>query len=141
MAYFDRIPRYGHVGSMGIRNYLDENIPILVLSGHIHEDYGIYINKKGTVFLNPSNFGGVESVYGYMEGGIFAEIYIDELHKKVDHIIIKRIYNDYIYEFFQVFFYYDNTLNPYMEYKKLKDFDLFYLNFDQFFRKDQNNLY
>jgi Icc-related predicted phosphoesterase len=138
-GYFDRIPRYGHVGSMGIRNYLDDHLPMLVLSGHIHEDYGIFINKKGIVFLNPSNFGSVDSIYGIMEGGIFAEIYIDENKKKVDHIIIKRLYNGYIYEYFQIFFYYDKLVK--MEYKKLKDFDSFYLDFNHFFRNNPDLLY
>ena len=138
-GYFDRVNRYGHVGSLGIRNYLDENQPILVLSGHVHEDYGVFINKKGTVFMNPSNFGSVESIHGFTEGGIFAEIYLEEKRKQVDSIIVKRIYHNSIYEYFQIIFYYDNI--PTMEYKKLKDFDFFYLDFEQFFRKNPNVLY
>ncbi len=137
-GYFDRIPRYGSVGSIGIRNYLDENNPILVLSGHIHEDYGISINNKGTIFLNPSNFGTVESIYGTMEGGIFAEIYIEKKNKKVNHIIIKRLYNGYIYEFFQILFHYDSFIQ--IEIKKLKDFDFFYLNYEYFTKNLPENI-
>ena len=40
-GYFDCIPGLGHVGSQGIRTYLDEHDPLLVLSGHVHEDYGV----------------------------------------------------------------------------------------------------
>jgi Icc-related predicted phosphoesterase len=75
-GYLDKIPGYGNVGSQGIRRYLDDNSPSLVVSGHVHEDQGI-IKKKSTVFLNPSNFGSVDSVYGFQEGGFFAEIFID----------------------------------------------------------------
>lgn len=137
-GYFDQIPRYGHVGSLGIRNYLDQYNPSLVLSGHIHEDYGIYIHKNGTVFMNPSNFGGVDSIYGYMEGGIFTEIYISKTTKKVDNIVVKRIFNNQIYEYFQILFYYDIFIN--FELKKLKDFDYFYLNIDKYIR-NKNTLY
>jgi len=76
-GFLDRIPGLGHVGSQGIRNYLDSHSPSLVLSGHVHEDYGLIYLKKGVVFLNPSNFGGVDSPFGRQEGGAFAEIYFE----------------------------------------------------------------
>jgi len=75
-GYFDKIPGVGNVGSQGIRRYLDDISPALVVSGHVHEDQGI-IKKRGTVFMNPSNFGAVDSVYGFQEGGYFAEIFLE----------------------------------------------------------------
>lgn len=75
-GFFDRVPGLGHVGSQGIRNYLDQHNPLLVVSGHVHEDYGVAL-RNGTMFLNPSNFGGVDSPYGWQAGGAYAEIYVD----------------------------------------------------------------
>jgi len=76
-GYFDRIPSMGHVGSQGIRNHLDSHSPLLVVSGHVHEDYGV-AKKNGTVLINPSNFGGVDSLEGYQAGGTYAEIYLSD---------------------------------------------------------------
>ncbi|MCS7204295.1 MAG: metallophosphoesterase [Leptospiraceae bacterium] len=135
-GYFDQIPSYGNVGSMGIRNYLDYHTPMMVLSGHIHEDYGIQVNKKGTLFLNPSNFGAVDSIYGPQEGGIFAEIYINKKRKKITKVRIKRLFQNTIYEYFDVFVEYEPY--PKLEFQKLKDFDSFYLSFEKFFRNNQN---
>lgn len=76
-AFFDCIPGLGHVGSQGIRTYIDEHEPLLVLSGHVHEDYGV-ARSKNTIYLNPSNFGGVDSAHGWQSGGPYAEIYIED---------------------------------------------------------------
>ncbi|MCE9596398.1 MAG: metallophosphoesterase [Spirochaetia bacterium] len=76
-GYFDRIPAMGHMGSQGIRNHLDSHSPLLVVSGHVHEDYGI-ARKNGTILLNPSNFGGVDSLEGYQAGGTYAEVYLED---------------------------------------------------------------
>ena len=73
-GFLDKIPGYGNIGSQGIRNYLDEYNPKLVLSGHVHEDPGL-IKKRNTIFLNPSNFGAVDSVYGFQPGGFYGEIF------------------------------------------------------------------
>lgn len=75
-GFFDRVPMVGHVGSLGIRNYLDDHAPRLVVSGHVHEDYGVCL-KHDTLLLNPSNFGGVDSPYGWQAGGAYAEIYVE----------------------------------------------------------------
>lgn len=75
-GYLDKIPGFGNVGSQGIRRYVDDHSPILVVSGHVHEDQGI-IKKGKTIFLNPSNFGSVDSVHGFQEGGFFAEIFLE----------------------------------------------------------------
>lgn len=61
---------------------------MLVVSGHVHEDQGI-LKKGETIFLNPSNFGSVDSVHGFQEGGFFAEITISE--KKVNSVNLMRL--------------------------------------------------
>ncbi|XDD43086.1 metallophosphoesterase [Leptospira sp. WS60.C2] len=75
-GYFDTIPGVGKCGSQGIRRYLDDESPSLVVSGHVHEDQGIK-KTKNTVFINPSNFGAVDSLHGFQEGGYYAEIFMD----------------------------------------------------------------
>lgn len=75
-GYFDKIPGVGNCGSQGIRRFLDDENPSLVLSGHVHEDQGIKKTRE-TVFINPSNFGAVDSVYGFQEGGFFSEVFFD----------------------------------------------------------------
>lgn len=84
-GFLDKIPGYGHIGSQGLRHYVDEveRPPCLVVSGHVHEDAGI-IKKNGIVYLNPSNFGPVDSVHGFQEGGFYAEIEI--IDKKVQSV-------------------------------------------------------
>lgn len=89
-GFLDKIPGFGNIGSQGIRRYLDEaeKKPSLVVSGHVHEDQGI-LKKGKTVFLNPSNFGAVDSVYGFQPGGFFAEITID--NKLVSSVGLYRL--------------------------------------------------
>ncbi len=99
-GYFDSIPGLGHVGSLGIRNYLDAHNPKLVVSGHVHEDYGIAARKNGTVLLNTSNFGGVDSVYGWEPGGPFAEIYIE--NDRVEQVNLFRLVEDKIHPLMEV---------------------------------------
>lgn len=71
----DKMATRGHSGSFGVRDYIDEHQPVLVLSGHIHEDYGL-MQIADSFCLNPSNFGGVDSLMGYDPGGFFTEIVI-----------------------------------------------------------------
>ncbi|MBE7413095.1 MAG: metallophosphoesterase [Leptospiraceae bacterium] len=87
-GYLDTIPGFGHIGSQGIRRYLDEHSPLLVLSGHVHEDQGV-LKKNKSIFLNPSNFGGVDSIYGYQEGGFFSEIILE--NRQVQSIKLNRL--------------------------------------------------
>ena len=98
-GYFDRIPGIGNVGSQGIRTYLDEHQPLLVLSGHVHEDYGVASNGK-TIFLNPSNFGGVDSPQGWQEGGYYAEIYLK--NNAIDNIVFMQLTEEKILSLMQV---------------------------------------
>lgn len=73
----DRLFSYGHCGSIGIRDYLDQSRVRLVLSGHIHEDYGLL--KIGQTFcLNPANFGKVDSFGGLKAGGYYCRIYLQK---------------------------------------------------------------
>lgn len=84
-GYLDKIPGYGNIGSQGIRRYLDEHPPLLVLSGHVHEDQGL-VRKGNTFFLNSSNFGPVDSVYGFQSGGFFASIELNDSSKSIDRV-------------------------------------------------------
>ena len=93
-GFFDHVPGRGHVGSIGIRNYLDEHSPLMVFSGHVHEDYGIAVHN-GVIFLNTSNFGGVDSKVGPMPGGAFAEIYIEE--RTVRKVVLNRLDGDKVH--------------------------------------------
>ena len=91
----DKIPQYGRCGSMGIREYIDDYSPAIVLSGHVHEDYGLV--RIGESFcLNPSNFGGVDSMSGYEAGGFFAECEIEKIKDKVflKQVDLLRIMNN-----------------------------------------------
>jgi Icc-related predicted phosphoesterase len=101
-GYLDKIPGLGHIGSQGIRRYLDENNPSLVVSGHVHEDQGI-LRKNNTIFLNPSNFGAVDSISGYQKGGYYSEIFIEdrnviEIHlnrmREGENICLMKIINE-----------------------------------------------
>lgn len=76
----DKLPSHGHCGSLGIREYIDNFNPSLVLSGHVHEDYGLLKTGK-SYCLNPSNFGGVETPAGYEPGGYFSSVVLEKDEK------------------------------------------------------------
>lgn len=133
-GYFDRVPTMGHVGSPGIRNYIDQHNPGLVVSGHVHEDYGMALKKNGTLLLNPSNFGGVDSPYGYQPGGVFAEIEINDATKKVEGVTIKRLVNREIHELLHADIH-GEKLIP----KKLKDADKSHLDLQAMIRDHAGN--
>ena len=48
----DQIPSGQSVGSPAVRRIVDEYRPILAMSGHIHEAFGVVVSD-GTTFLNP----------------------------------------------------------------------------------------
>jgi uncharacterized protein len=82
----DKLSRFGHCGSHGLRHAVDEVIPRLVLSGHVHESFGLM--KLGqTYFLNPSNFGRVEAMEGEQPGGYFSTF---QLQKDADGQVFVR---------------------------------------------------
>lgn len=99
-GFFDRIPSMGRVGSAGLRDYVDAAEPMLVVSGHVHEDYGVLIKSNGTVFLNPSNFGGVDSPYGYQAGGAYAEIFVEG--KTLQQVNLMRLIGQKSYNLLEV---------------------------------------
>ncbi|MCL1979007.1 MAG: metallophosphoesterase [Methanomassiliicoccaceae archaeon] len=63
----DHIPSGLSVGSTSILKIVEEFKPILVLSGHIHEDYGV-VHIDGTTFINP----------GPAKDGMYAIVEVDE---------------------------------------------------------------
>ncbi|MDH4201146.1 MAG: metallophosphoesterase [Spirochaetia bacterium] len=92
----DKIASYGRVGSLGIRNYIDQYQPALVLSGHVHSDYGIVKIDK-TICINPSNFGKVDSLGGHESGGFFCRIFVENGKTvKVNSVKLHRIVDKHI---------------------------------------------
>ncbi len=88
-GHFDRIASFGSTGSLGIEKAINEINPLMVLSGHVHEDYGCEYNSS-TYFINPSNFGAVETIEGkFMDGGYYVKITIKD--RIVQRVILKRI--------------------------------------------------
>ena len=63
----DMIPSGLNVGSTSVLKIVKEFRPILVLSGHIHEDYGIK-HIDGTTFVNP----------GPAKDGMYAVVEVDD---------------------------------------------------------------
>lgn len=89
----DKLARYGHCGSQGLREAVDVVNPRLVLSGHVHESYGL-LKVGSTYFLNTSNFGSVEGVDGPEPGGYFAtlQLRMDESGQKfLREVVWKRL--------------------------------------------------
>jgi Icc-related predicted phosphoesterase len=62
----DTIPSGANVGSRSVLRIVKEFRPVLVLSGHIHEDYGVE-HIDGTTFVNP----------GPARDGMYAVVEID----------------------------------------------------------------
>ena len=75
-GFMDTVPQYGNIGSVGIRNFIDESPPHIVLSGHLHEAWGCRY-YQGTFFLNPSNFGRYVEVNRVKKGGYFFDLIIE----------------------------------------------------------------
>jgi Icc-related predicted phosphoesterase len=69
----DELQGQGPIGSLGIRQYLDEEAPMAVLCGHMHHRWGARRLGK-TWCLNPSNFGRVQEVSGVRRGGYFLDL-------------------------------------------------------------------
>jgi len=63
----DMIPSGLNVGSTSVLKIVKEFRPVLVLSGHIHEDYGVK-HIDGTTFVNP----------GPAKDGMYAVVEVDE---------------------------------------------------------------
>ena len=126
-GFFDRVPTIGHVGSPGIRNYLDRQSASLVASGHVHEDYGTARKKDGTILLNPSNFGGVDSPYGWQPGGIFAEITLNG--RQFEKLVLRGLDGNQIYDFLEV-----TVQGEELKARALKDLEKSHLDLSGFVR-------
>lgn len=72
-GYLDTLATYGSIGSIGVRDFIDRSHVRLILSGHMHEDWGTLFSG-GKVFLNPSNFGRIVEIHRVKKGGYFAEL-------------------------------------------------------------------
>jgi Icc-related predicted phosphoesterase len=97
----DKISSYGRVGSQGIRAYIDDNKPALVLSGHVHSDYGILKIDK-TIYINPSNFGNVDTLDGHDHGGYFCKIILEKnIDVKIKSLTLYRIGDKHVNELAQ----------------------------------------
>lgn len=80
----DTIPSGAHVGSTSIRRIVEEFSPRLVLSGHIHEDYGVR-TEGNTVFVNPGP--AKNHMYAFIEldgGSVSAELF--DAHKTLKKV-------------------------------------------------------
>jgi len=80
-ATLDKIPSHGHIGSLGVRQYIDDYEPALALSGHVHSDCGI-MKINNTYCINPSNFGAVDTMDGHDEGGLFCRLFLYKKESK-----------------------------------------------------------
>ncbi len=75
-GYLDRLASYGSIGSIGMRDFVDHGSVRVVLSGHMHEDWGALF-RDGRVFINPSNFGRFVEIQRVKRGGHFVEFFIE----------------------------------------------------------------
>ncbi|MEI6125491.1 MAG: hypothetical protein WCQ99_02955, partial [Pseudomonadota bacterium] len=80
---------------IGIRDFVDQHEVSLVLSGHMHEDWGS-IFKQGKVFINPSNFGRIVEVHRTKKGGYFAEFFLED--KKFTGGMLRQLEGDLIHD-------------------------------------------
>jgi len=75
-GYLDRLRNFGHLGSVGVRDYMDQFSPQVILCGHMHECWGV-IRRGGTVLVNPSNFGAVPDIENVRQAGYFFEFIME----------------------------------------------------------------
>ncbi len=75
-GYLDKLATYGSIGSIGVRDYVERSDVRVVLSGHMHDDWGAVFHG-GKAFLNPSNFGRVVEIHRIKKGGYFTEFNMD----------------------------------------------------------------
>ena len=55
----DIVPPFGHRGCMSIRKFITEIQPIIALSGHIHEGFGLSEKIKNTIAISPGDEGKI----------------------------------------------------------------------------------
>lgn len=100
-GFFDALP-HKNVGSLGIRDYMDQFQPKMILCGHVHENWGVALHR-GTIIVNPSNFGKTEDLHGARRGGYFFDFIVEETQFKAGTLRYLergkvRDIKDYIYE-------------------------------------------
>ncbi|MDH5716826.1 MAG: metallophosphoesterase [Spirochaetia bacterium] len=118
----DTLSGYGHCGSYGIREYIDDFNPSLVLSGHVHEDYG-FLKVGNTFCINPSNFGGVDSKYGYSAGGYFCRLLIEKTSQvHLNKLILYRLIEEQINPVLEIVI--ENKEKPVENILNKKEFDI-----------------
>jgi Icc-related predicted phosphoesterase len=94
-GYLDYLPGYGHAGSPGVRDYIDEAEVKLVLSGHHHDQWGgAFANNIS--FFNPSNFGRTIEVSRSRPGGFFLELSLE--NNSVDMATLRKLDRGNIYD-------------------------------------------
>ncbi|MDD5711130.1 MAG: metallophosphoesterase [Smithellaceae bacterium] len=92
----DHVTAMGPSGSPALRAYCDDHQVLMCLSGHIHDEWGV-VEKEGTVFLNPSNFGDVTQVDGTVaEGGHFYSVEITA--GRVEDIFFQKLVDGRVYD-------------------------------------------
>ncbi|MCA9773039.1 MAG: metallophosphoesterase [Myxococcales bacterium] len=70
---FDKLAHYGNIGSPGLRQYVDTGYSKILLTGHMHENWGVELHA-GTVCVNPSNFGKAQRPGKLPKGSYFCGI-------------------------------------------------------------------
>jgi uncharacterized protein len=81
-GFLDRLRDYGHMGSVGVRDSIDQFPPSVVLCGHMHESWGV-VRQGNTVLANPSNFGKIPTVSGAARAGFFLDFILEGAAFKV----------------------------------------------------------
>ncbi|MBZ0254106.1 MAG: metallophosphoesterase, partial [Candidatus Methylomirabilis sp.] len=74
---FDKLAHFGNIGSPGLRQYVDTGLSKILLTGHMHENWGVEV-REGTVCVNPSNFGKAQRPGRDPKGLYFAGLRIHE---------------------------------------------------------------
>jgi len=93
----DRLPYKGPSGSPALRTFCDNNPVKLLLTGHIHNDWG-FREVEGCIHLNPSNFGEVTTIKGEVsEGGFFYQIETAG-NGDIERVLLKKLANDRIHD-------------------------------------------
>ena len=94
-GFLDNLPGQGHSGNARIRDYVAGSSVKLILSGHVHEQWGAVMDE-GAIFLNPSNFGTTIEVSRVRQGGFFFDIRIKS--EEVDRATLCQLQRGRIYE-------------------------------------------
>lgn len=92
----DHVAPMGESGSTELRAYCEESRVPLCLTGHIHDQWG-FQETGGTIFLNPSNFGGVPQPDGRESGGGFF-YRIGTRERQIDRVVLSKLVRGRVYD-------------------------------------------